>query len=52
MEKYDVSAVKCASYDENEIKSALESVLSPIGGLDWVREGRQIWSPLQSPRRR
>ena len=42
MEKYDVSAVKCASYDENEIKSALESVLSPIGGLDWVREGMKI----------
>ena len=42
MEKYDVSAVKCASYDENEIKSALEAVLSPIGGLDWVREGMKI----------
>ena len=46
MEKYDVlhdvSAVKCASYDENEIKDALEAVLSPIGGLDWVKEGMKI----------
>ena len=42
MSKYDVSAVKCQSYDENEVKSALEAVLSPIGGLDWVTEGMKI----------
>ena len=46
MEKYevlhDVSAVKCASYDENEIKKALEAVLAPIGGLDWVEDGMKI----------
>ena len=39
---HDVSAVKCASYDENEIKKALEAVLAPIGGLDWVKEGMKI----------
>ena len=42
MSEYDVSAVKCQSYDENEIESALEAVLSPIGGLDWVKEGMKI----------
>lgn len=42
MTYYDVAAVKCASYDENEIKNALEAVLSPIGGLDWVDVGMKI----------
>ena len=42
MSEYDVSAVKCQSYDENEIESALKAVLSPIGGLDWVKEGMKI----------
>jgi uncharacterized protein (DUF362 family)/Pyruvate/2-oxoacid:ferredoxin oxidoreductase delta subunit len=42
MELFDVSAVKCKSYDENEIKAALEAVLAPIGGLDWVEDGMRI----------
>ena len=42
MTNYDVSAVKCASYDENEIKNALVALLSPIGGLDWVERGMRI----------
>ena len=42
MELFDVSAVKCTSYDENEIKEALEALLSPIGGLDWVESGMKI----------
>ena len=42
MSEFEVSVVKCASYDENEIKIALESVLSPIGGLDWVENGMVV----------
>ena len=42
MELYDVSAVKCPNYDESEIKEALEAVLVPIGGLDWVESGMKI----------
>ena len=42
MERYDVSAVKCQSYGEDEVRGALEAVLSPIGGLDWVEEGMVI----------
>ena len=42
MTNYDVSAVKCASYDESEIKNALDALLSPIGGLDWVEHGMRI----------
>ena len=32
----------CESYDEATVKSALEAVLAPIGGLDWVREGMTV----------
>ena len=39
---YDVSAVKCSSYDEQEVEKALNDVLTPIGGLDWVKEGMHI----------
>ena len=39
---YDVSAVKCSSYDEQEVEKALNDVLEPIGGLDWVTEGMHI----------
>ena len=42
MSKFDVSVVKCPSYDESEIKKALEAVLTPIGGLDWVEDGMII----------
>ena len=42
MERYDVSAVRCQSYGEAEVKSALEAALAPIGGLDWVKEGMVV----------
>ena len=40
--EYDVSAVRCSSYDPQEVEAALNAVLAPIGGLDWVKEGMQI----------
>ena len=39
---YDVSIVPCKSYDPAECRAALETVLSPIGGLDWVTPGMKI----------
>ncbi|MCQ2420788.1 MAG: DUF362 domain-containing protein [Clostridia bacterium] len=39
---YDVSIVSCKSYAPDECRRALEAVLSPIGGLDWVRSGMRI----------
>ncbi len=42
MKEYDVSIVPCGSYEENEIKEALEAVLAPIGGLDWVKAGMTV----------
>ncbi|MBQ8409059.1 MAG: DUF362 domain-containing protein [Clostridia bacterium] len=39
---YDVAVVPCASYGENEVKEALEALLEPIGGLQWVKEGMRI----------
>lgn len=38
----EVSVVSCKSYDADEVKAALISVLEPIGGLDWVTEGMNI----------
>jgi uncharacterized protein (DUF362 family)/NAD-dependent dihydropyrimidine dehydrogenase PreA subunit len=32
----------CESYDEATVKAALEAVLAPVGGLDWVREGMTV----------
>ena len=32
----------CESYDDATVKAALEAVLAPIGGLDWVREGMTV----------
>ncbi len=32
----------CASYDDATVKAALEAVLAPIGGLDWVRPGMAV----------
>lgn len=39
---YDVSFVKCESYDEKEVRAALETVLEPVGGLDWVKAGMTV----------
>ena len=38
----DVSLVACDSYDPQTVKTALEALLSPLGGLDWVHEGMKI----------
>ncbi len=37
-----VSIVPCATYDPREVNEALTSLLSPIGGLDWVKAGMKI----------
>ena len=36
---YDVSVIKCDSYDAAEVKEALAAAISAVGGLDWVKEG-------------
>lgn len=38
----DVVIVPCANYSEEEARSALERVLEPLGGLDWVRPEMRI----------
>ena len=38
----DVSITRCESYDSAVCRKALEDVLSPIGGLDWVTAGMKI----------
>jgi len=37
--QYDVSAVKCASYDAKEVKAALSSLVDSTDGLDWLEKG-------------
>lgn len=37
-----VSVVPCDSYDETKAAKALEEALSPLGGLDWVKEGMTV----------
>ena len=39
---YEVAAIPCRSYGEDEVRAALEAVLSPIGGLDWVTPGMVV----------
>jgi len=39
---FDVSLVPCTSYEPEECAGALEAVLAPLGGLDWVRPGMRI----------
>ncbi|MBE6967797.1 MAG: DUF362 domain-containing protein [Ruminococcaceae bacterium] len=40
--KWDVSIVPCADYEKETTERALEDVLRPIGGLDWVTPGMRI----------
>ena len=40
--KPEVVIVPCANYSEEEAGPALERVLGPLGGLDWVRSGMRI----------
>lgn len=42
MENFEVSIVQCKNYENETVKSALESLLSPIGGLDWVEKGMTV----------
>lgn len=39
---FDVSVVKCDSYDSVEVKKALAEALDAVGGLDWVKAGMKI----------
>ena len=32
----------CETYDDTAVKAALEAVLAPLGGLDWVTEGMTV----------
>lgn len=38
----DVSIVHCSSYDEAEVAAAMQAVLDPVGGLEWVKPGMKI----------
>ena len=38
----NVSIARCASYDPEQVKTALLTALAPIGGLDWVTPGMTI----------
>ncbi|MBQ8310009.1 MAG: DUF362 domain-containing protein [Clostridia bacterium] len=38
----DVSLTTCNTYEKTEIRTALEKVLSPLGGLGWVQSGMLI----------
>lgn len=37
-----VSVAACKSYEEAEVRAALEALLQPLGGLDWVTPGMVI----------
>ncbi len=38
----EVSIVSCGSYESEECERALEQVLEPLGGLEWVKSGMCI----------
>ncbi len=38
----DVSIAACRDYSEQETRRALEQVLAPLGGLDWVQPGMRV----------
>lgn len=37
-----VCVVKCNSYDSDEVKNSFDRLLSPIGGLDFVKKGMKV----------
>ena len=37
-----VSVQECKSYQEAEVTAALEALLRPLGGLDWVTPGMTV----------
>ena len=40
--EYNVSIVRCESYQPETVKQALEQVLEPLGGLSWVKPGMRV----------
>lgn len=42
MDRFDVSVVPCAAYDDAQVEAALRAALAPIGGLDFVRPGMTV----------
>ena len=38
----DVVLTSCVDYSTSEVESALQRVLEPLGGLDWVKPGMRI----------
>ena len=38
----EVAVAPCPDYEEKTVTEALEAVLAPLGGLDWVKEGMRI----------
>ena len=39
---YDVSLVKCESYEESRVRAALLEALDAIGGLDFLEKGMTV----------
>jgi hypothetical protein len=39
---FDISVAPCESYEAAVCRAALEQVLEPLGGLDWVTPGMKI----------
>lgn len=38
----DLAVTACENYEEHTVRQALETVLAPLGGLDWVTPGMKI----------
>ena len=41
-EKEKLTIVPCAGYEPETVRAALETALSAVGGLDWVRPGMRV----------
>lgn len=39
---FDVSVIKCDSYNSDEVKKALGEAIEAVGGLSWVKDGMKI----------
>lgn len=39
---FDVSIVRCDSYDRAEVRRALLEALEPVGGLDFIKPGQTV----------
>lgn len=38
----DVSLVRCTDYEIDHIRAALDRLLAPPGGLDWVTDRKSV----------